>query len=83
MMLTTLPQAHVADRARLGVAVRSASWRPVPVAPAILDCRTSDFASHAIGGYAGNATLPAANSVFMAMTSTTKRPTRHLATRTT
>ena len=85
MMLTTLPQAHPAGRARLGVAVRpiSQSWRLVPVASAHFGCRTSGLAPFGTNGYAVNGTIQAADPVFMAMTTATKRPARHLATRTT
>ena len=88
MNLTTLHRAQVAGRARLGVAcVRPSavrgSWRSARVAPAFHGCRTSGLAAFATYGYAPNATIPAGDSAFMAMTTNTKRPARHLGTRTT
>ena len=74
MTMTTLNQAHVAGQARLRVARPAAAhaWR-------------SARPSFAGIGYADTnpACDMAANSVFMATTTTTKRPARHLTVRTT
>jgi hypothetical protein len=81
-MAVTLFQAPVAGRARLGVARAcvSRSWRSACVVPAHREWLTSGHAALAPNGYLTNATIPAADSVLVAMF-TTKRPARHLGTR--
>jgi len=83
MTVTTLNQAHVAGGARLGVAHRcvSRAWRSGRAVPAHRGWRTSGFAAFAANGSLPNANIPAADSVLVAMYTTTKRPARHLGTR--
>jgi hypothetical protein len=83
MTETKLYQAHAAGLARLAVACPgvSRSWRSVRVASGLRRCGSALVLP--TNGYRPNATIPAAVPAFMAMATTTKRPTRHLRTRTT